>query len=299
MQKGSHRRPTGAVYDEFLADDAIRIVAFGRYYYPDSKLEEDWTTTPLQEPEDGERVVCSLTRHLPRIAEELGISRILAPSAADFNARICTRKDLKIHIPIGSYVTLMRGLRADGCLLRRGWAYLVTPAGCADTTMWIPSKKNGYTRRVGTTHTGLRSIVDYPSTRPEGQYSVVQTLLRAVTDNNRSLVREVRVHIALPIAPREFTHPWGDPRRGKKNHELCLHIAKKWGAECLLGEAEDGCIDLVEITRRQSIALGIPEENVSCGISATILNDSGTKLLYSTRGNSPNCRNALFVVRYA
>jgi hypothetical protein len=292
------RRPAGAVYDEFLAGGAIRIVAFGRHYYSDSQLEEDWTTTPLQAPKDGSGAVCSLTRHLPRIAEELGVSNILAPSAADFNARICTQKDLRVKIPVGP-VTLLRGIRADGCLLERLQAYLVTPAGCADTTMWTPSKKKGYTGRVGTAHTGLRSIINYPQTRPDETRSVVQTLLRAVAGNNRALRKETRVHIALSIAPQEFTHPWSDRQRGKKNRNLCRQIVKEWGKECLVGDEEAGQIDVPEITKRQCLSLGVPEENVTCGVSATTFNLNGAKLLYSTRGSHPNRRNALLVVRYA
>ena len=155
MLTGIFRHADGAASERTIRNAGVYIGGFGQNY---RGQDHDWSFSQLTKPEDAS-MVCSITKHLPEIARELGIKEFLVPSPKDFNAKICQPEDLTISIEIGKEngwpVTLKRGVRADGLLLRPGETYAVSQAGCDVVVAYHEP-----TSQVGVAHAGRKSVID-------------------------------------------------------------------------------------------------------------------------------------------
>lgn len=303
------QKVTGALYDNAtLFGGRVRLTTFGRFY--DSvEQEEDWTFTPLQKPADGKTAACSLTRHLPTIAKELGVRELLVPSPRDFNARVCRQEKLTIRIPVGDRLVVKRGTKADGCRLLPGQGYAVSSAGCPTIIAWYPGNpQTGDKVKVDVAHAGLDSLIDReevllgsPSRKPT---SVTENMLRSMNCLGERGYRRKRVQvvIAFSIPWQEFEHRWDYPGDGEDNEKLCKFLALSHGKGCLPGAERRGCVDLAEIATQQFVELGVPIENIkliTCEYLSSLRHTDGKEVWYSTRGEFKQRRNGIFVTRYA
>lgn len=311
---------TGALYDNSnLFGGRMRLTAFGRLY-DDPDVDEDWSFRYLRTPEDGGKVDCSLTRHLPTIAKELDIAEILAPSPIDFNARMCVQKDLNVIIPVGNHVVLRRGTNADGCRLRRGQVYGISMGGCALTLAMYPGSPSPDEEiKAAVAHMGFPSVFDRQEAltglRSRKPQSVTESLLNAMGCSGLKANRRKRVKIiiAFPISSKLFTYPWDHPEFGKDNERICDYLRERWGAGCVPGNngtsrhgsAREGRINLAEVITRQFVELGVPLENIGVILDSDLFFDTkhprGGELWYTTRGEPrfKNHRNLLLVTRTA
>ena len=305
----NQQKITGALYDNAeLFGGRVRLIAFGRFY-DTFEREENWTTTPLQKPGDGQRVDCSLTRHLPAICEELRVREILSPSATNSNARMCRQDELSARIRIGNKLILRRGVKADGCRLLPGQAYGLSPAGCEVILGWYPGDPvTGEKSKLDVAHASLRSLIDMEEVMTGEQSrqpsSITEAMLHSLNclGKKNSRRKRVQIIIAFPIPWQELKYEWNYPDDGEKNKKICRFVVEHHGGGCLPGEQERGHIDIAEITTQQFVNLGVPLENINlitCEYFSSLRHMDGKEKWYSTRGVFPDRRNWVQVTRYA
>jgi len=278
-------------HEEILFGGRVQLVAFGPPYNGD---EQDWTFKHFQTPEDAYlHRETSIGRYLPEIAQAYDMPTIYAPSPIDFNARIAHVQDLSVPIRIArgrKSTLLMRGIRADGVLLRPGKTFGLSAAGCE-----VLIAVHEPTSTVGVAHAGRKSLINEDKLlRKEGRMyeSVVESLLFAMGCLNNGESYRVKVKIAFPIDGNLLTYPWDDPKYALLNRRRSIEIRNEWGEECTPGwknpeEQVLGKIDTNMLARRQLERLGVPQGNIE-----TI---AAPHDWYTTRSQHPDRRNLILV----
>lgn len=262
------------VGDYELFDGSVRVLAYGKPH--NWSLSEYNGKTP-----EAELNKLPLSLYLPGIVAEYKLPKILqAPSPALANAEICAESDvMKKRVSVFSTLfhnssILNRGTFADGMLIRKGDAYLNSPAGCPNLIVW--HKPMGL---VGVAHMGLRSLVDEGRLKgkPRRRYeSAVMSLVEAVKAAGVRSVANLQATIVYPIDPQVFTYLWDDERTfpdsnltyGPFNQTRTEELVRLWGEEAIFNyrnpkERRLGRPDLMAILSAQLQAEGVPRESIS------------------------------------
>ncbi|HWB33744.1 MAG TPA: hypothetical protein VG753_00250 [Candidatus Paceibacterota bacterium] len=277
---------TGALYYYSSSNGAVAVAGFGDHYK--NEADVDWTTTSLQTQADVGNG-SALARHLPAIADEMGIKRILAPSSAKANGRMIDSALLTTRIVFDNGLEVLRNTAepADGCLIRPGEAHLLTAGGCA--VIIGKHVKPGLRApvRVGVTHGSVRSLLN----------NAASNLLKALDCDPR----EARFRIEFAIDSELFTYPWDHPVY-TNNQQICEEIFERFGPEALPGwhlpeEQQKGRISTSGMIRSQLVQAGVPEANITLGMQI-----SEGWPFYTTRDSDPARRarrNLSIVAHYA
>jgi hypothetical protein len=278
-----NRHSTGAPFQRTLADGAIDVLGFGAYYK--DEVAPNWTFSNLVEPEDAEKN-SPLTRHLPTIAQELGIKTFLVPSPVKFNGLMLPEESLTDHIRLRHGIVVKRNqyAPADGILLKPGQAYAVSTGGCAMLVGWRTDPKTYRLLRVGVAHAGLVSILN----------DVGGNLCAALGGEPEDLHFSIEFAISADV----LTYTWDDPKWGRYNEALCSFIERHFGSSSVPGWYErlrrrNGHVSTAEMLRTQLKGLGVSSTRIQVG-SPT----GHDPQFYTTRDGS-NKRNLFIVARYA
>lgn len=271
----------GALYQQKFADGALYVAAFGRHYvaHGASEREPNWSFRLIGEPDS------PIRRFLPAIAEQLGVKRILAPVPTAFNGMIIDADELTEAYPFGNDVVVYRNKEkpADGVLIEPGEAFALTSSGCANLIGRTINPHTRETVRVGVAHMGLKSIMDN---------HVAANLLTALGDDPENS----RFYIKFAIDPSVFIHEWDREKDGERNRNLCMEAVRQFGSGAVVGfgtSAEmKGQIDLIHMGRSELLRLGVPRQNIHCGMSI-----SSDHVFYTTRDGSKKS-NLILVTRY-
>jgi hypothetical protein len=245
------RRIAGAAYQRPLADGAIYVAGLGRYYKDEEK--PDWTSSNLVSPEDAEKN-SPLTRHLPVIAQELGLTTFVMPSPGErFTARILPRERLLDRIELRCGVIVRRNVheKADGLLLAPGEIFALSLGGCAMIVGWRIDRNTGKIAAVGVSHAGLVSILN----------DVGGNLLAALGNDPAYTY----FSIEFAVSPRSFVYSPNDPKWGSVNKVLHSYIGEWWKNTAIPREHEGG-ISTTEMLRVQLQGLKVPDNHISVGI---------------------------------
>lgn len=286
----------GAIHDAVFSKESIRASVFGRFFEDGNDLQ-DWTFKNLNgSPET--LAQSSVGKYLPRIAEKLGVTEILAPSPVTFNGKMCSRHLLSKRVPVGDHLIVYRGAQADGCSLEPGQAFGISVGGCAVIVAWVakPSAPDKPTQ-VAVGHAGLRSLERTKHDLPNsGTFSsIVHSLVHEL--GGASCAHHIFARVLLPIDPVVFTHPWKCKHTGVQNRMLTEHLLAKYGEHVVIGKPSRGCIDIAAIIEQQFIRLDVPRSNVEVLSSTSMYPD----LVYTTRERQKKLRshrNLVLVTRY-
>lgn len=295
VRDASVRKEALADYEVF---GCVRVMAFGRDSF---EQEADWTLRHLQEDADGRKDML-LTRHLPAIARELGVSQFVAPSPVEFNAHICHQKMLRTLIQVGAHGPVVcRGYKADGCRIERGQGFLASLAGCAYLLL-----RDASTDICVVAHTGVKSVINYwpiearvglpqelrRATKRDFE-SVIESAVRAFQYRHTAQMANLEAAILFPITAEELVYPWDEPRYGALNKAVCEHVRDQWGVSALPGwktEPEVGRIDLAQLLYLQLASAGVPRVQIYPAPT-----NFGRERWYTTRGKFPARRNLIAI----
>ena len=191
----------------------------------------DWSLAPFQNagdtannPERAERIHAAL--------HEVGVGSYVAPVPTDFNGLVVDRTALNQRISFGPDVTLMRGIKADGAVVRRGGGYVASTAGCP-----LIVATDGYQHIVA--HAGFRSLFRHDAPHR----SVVANIVARFEDKSK-----VKTFILFSIRPERHRYSLTDPKYAENNTLVQAALKKaEYGAAIL----PNGGIDLVAIIRDQ------------------------------------------------
>lgn len=189
-------------------------------------------------------------------AKKLSRESIAVPQVYTFNARVSTTLDFPVRYFLDG-VEIRTGLLADAVVLRKGESAGIVTGDCP--TLVIENIKTGDTVA---SHAGRDSNIDrqkidtgIPSREHDG---VVSSILSFTQWNPEDL----RIFICAGIAPEHFDHPWAHPTYGESNKKMTEWISENYGRECVLGDVENGCIDMPALIRAQCIHSGISAEHI-------------------------------------
>lgn len=284
----------GAIHDSIHHRAKVRVTGFGRYYPVRGQYyAQDWSFRKLNQASSS-RKRSSLVRHLPTIAEQLGVKEILAPSPVEFSGLICDPSTLNVVIPFGE-VRILRGISADGCVLAPGQAIAWSIGGCA--VGWISHPgydPSGEYRLVAAAHMGYMSL----------ERGVIPNLAKALGLGPRHL-KDAYAGYAFPIDPLLYEHRWNHPSYGKQNKNRCHMLVERYGEGSIIGWRDPdkrrlGRIDLGHVMRSQFVELGIPRSHISGSPSYDSYVDAQKQpLWYTTRGPFGKRRNLGIITRFA
>ena len=276
-----------------LFGGSVLLRAYGKYY-PDisGKLEvQDWALRSFRKNGDAKKDH-SVTKYLPEIGRQIESKIFLAPSPKMSNTKICTASELTEHIGITSPIYensawLWRGADADGIVVGKGDAVVISPGGCP--AFAVLDEERGM---LGIGHGSRDALIDHSRIRrkwlrdriaePREHESVVDSLLKAMYIKSNADAKRLQVCIAFPINPAIFTHPWKSVLYGKLNRARSEDLAFRGFAQALPGFddkklREEGRLDLGILASLQFQSHGVSEQNI------TILDAPGEDVWYTTR----------------
>lgn len=208
----------------------------------------DWSLRLIRKRTDKlcEQAEATLEK-ITRIAQSLGIRRILAPSPGEFNAKICTIDDLS-HTVKRNGVSILMGHDADGVVLTQSTedAFIVSSADCPTIVML-----NHMTRKIICAHAGYRSLVPTESTG-----SVIANMHKNIQHHPDCDLQDVQVHVVLGIRDG-FRHPVSNLKKAIADKKLLPAEIRKRNAM-----AEYARVNLTKIVSRQCQTFGIKPENI-------------------------------------
>jgi hypothetical protein len=225
-----------------------------------------------------------LVEILLRKARETGISEILAPVAVPPNGEVYLGDDYTDKIilgknKVGEDIVLRRGVNFEGCELKHGQAFIVSPADC-----YTVAAKSGDRVLVG--HAGRDSLHDAKNPDRPG---IVENMVR-------ELGPDTKIWGGYGIAGDDFVHSSEDPKFGELNRKRQEDLF----ASGTITKNEG--VDLANLIVHQTEKAGGSRENVIIDKSVSTFSDTdenGRPVYFSNRRLGPQKmgRNLVWVSR--
>jgi len=284
LKRGVPMEPTRTIKIEDLG---VQIDLFG-------KATGDWSIKGLIDPE--QIYLAPLQKKLKKIsraAQARGALRVLSPRPHTFNARVCLPRNLRAEFKLNGSIPLYRGLEADGVVLQRKHdSFFIGSADCP--TLVLISKRR---KRVVATHAGRDCLVDREWLSGKKQRTHHSVVLPALAQFSE-LPEELSAIVVCGSGPENFRHPWNHPTHGERNRMLIEYIIREFGTDCILGDPEDGCIDVFKLIRSQLVVHGVSKERVLHDGIDTHSDHDGSDFLWHSHSREANgCRNGVLVTR--
>lgn len=184
----------------------------------------------------------------------VGAHRALAPNVAPSSARIVDSCVLTRRISLGGGVSIRRNkeVPADGILLNRGRAFVMSGAGCP-----VIVASDGYDVIVA--HAGRDSLVDRGAVvgKPAREHvSVVEAIIGAFVDRG-AIPNGIEMCMLFSIPSGVFEHRLDHEVYGDYNRALAMFIAKKWGSGIINGPESSFFLDLECLFEEQAFQAGV------------------------------------------
>lgn len=225
-----------------------------------------------------------LVEILLKKARETGINEILAPVAVPANGQIYLGNDYSDKIILGKSkdgkdIVLNRGANFEGCELKSGQAFIVSPADC-----YTVAAKNRDRVLVG--HAGRDSL--YDANNPE-RPGIVENMIK-------ELGPDTKIWGGYGIAGNDFVHSANEQKFGELNKKRQDELF----ATGVITNNEG--VDLANLIVHQTEKAGGLRENVVIDKSVSTFSDideSGNPIYFSNRRVGPQKmgRNLVWVSR--
>ncbi len=185
---------------------------------------QSWSLRGLQSRRDAEKWSFLITG-LRTVLSRMGVHKAYAPNVGVFSAEIVDSRALGMRINLGANIVLHRdrSVPADGVLVRKGHAFVMSGAGCpvvvavGDELMIIA-------------HAGLRSLIDRGAVKGEptrGNMSVVNAIVDALGERGVTPER-IAMCMLFSIPTMAFEYRLNHPQYGHYNRALSKFIRRKW-----------------------------------------------------------------------
>lgn len=264
---------------------SVVVYMFGKTFRPDGQ-PVNWS---IRSNPEAAKLIASF-------AAEHEVSTILQPSP-DFSARVCQRWDLAkaalVPTRNDGAVTFLRGASADGVDdVRPGEAFYIASGDCPTLVLYDPTWG-----RLVCAHAGRdclwdrRHILEGAPARPSA--SVVTSAFACF---NRHPLR-TRAFICGGIAGRNFEHDVESGDLASSNARMVGHFVDECGKFSVVGDSNDGCLDLKFIIARQLVKAGLFPDMTGCDAIDTFDDRlNGEYVWWSNRRGDKQERNGILIV---
>ncbi len=265
---------------EKFFDDKVEIVRRGR--------PVDWSIEGLNEQKDLKKsTLRKKFEQVKSLCVPKGINTIWAPTSTDFNSVISETIDFTNEITDGEF-RIYRGVMADGLEVPENDGVFLASADCPTIIAFDPQKN-----RLVVAHAGRNCLLDRQlidtNTPSRDHFSVVDAVIDKLGTN-------IKVHIALGIKSKNFTHLVTDPVYGESNDRMLKFIFEKY-SNCFYWQPEEGQLSLSMLIKAQLEIYGVRRISWDNLDTYEDKNQNGDLLWHSYSRDRTSKRNGILVCR--
>lgn len=217
---------------------------------------------------------------------KMGVHKAYAPNVARASARIVAPHELKERIVLKDTILYRGSIPADGILLGKGRAFVMSGAGCP-----VIVASDGYDTIVA--HAGRDSLVDRGAVmgKPTRRHiSVVNAILDALMERGAAL-DAVQMCMLFSIPAARFEHDFNHVAHGEYNHKLAKFINDRWHNGTIICHRGGMFLDLEVLFEEQAYQAGVT--NTLCMYSLSEL----PHLAHTRDGKGSDRRNLIIIKR--
>lgn len=220
---------------------------------------ESWSLKALsqvpQKLSEEELLASPFITGLRETLRSVGAHRALAPHVAPSSARIVDPCVLTRRISLGNGMSIRRNkdIPADGIILGKGRAFVMSGAGCP-----VIVASDGYDVIVA--HAGRDSLVDRGAVtgKPAREHvSVVDAVVGAFVDRG-AIPNGIEMCMLFSIPSGVFEHRLDHEVYGDYNRALAVFVSRRWGDGIINGPEESSFfLDLECLFEEQAFQAGV------------------------------------------
>jgi len=223
-----------------------------------------------------------LLEFLKRYAKIYDIKTFLAPIASPIhNGKLNSKNMWNEVYNIGDNVKMKKGANFEGCEVKEGEAFVMSPADCL--TVVVSDKSH----RVFAMHAGRESIFNASDLEQE---TLVENIIKAYPGTNPD---DLSVWAGFGIkAGKHFIDSFEDPIYGELNKKRMEYLKTKYGEDCFTSE---GYIDLQKVLYNICGFHNLKNVELDTSFHTYSGEDEENRKYYTNRGGDKSARNLVIV----